>query len=167
MIAAARLGDEDAFAALYRQEVRYVRAIGRSVLHSDDLDDLCQDVFLLAFRGLPGFAGACSFRTWISRIALHACLGRLRRFQQASNGGVHLVPLTDELVGADETLAGLPARLDLERSLRVLTPAQRQMLEMAYVEEMPAVEIAAALGVTVAQVKSTLHRAKGRVRRNS
>jgi RNA polymerase sigma factor (sigma-70 family) len=75
--------------------------------------------------------------------------------------------LTDELVGADETLAGLPARLDLERSLRVLTPGQRQMLEMAYVEEMPAVEIAAALGVTVAQVKSTLHRAKGRVRRNS
>ena len=51
--------------------------------------------------------------------------------------------------------------------LRGLTPLQRQMLEMAYVEDMPAAEMAAALGASVVQVKSRLRVAKRRARKNS
>jgi DNA-directed RNA polymerase specialized sigma24 family protein len=56
LIAAARLGDEDAFAELYRQHAGYVRAIGRSILRKNDVDDMCQDTFLLAFTRLDRFA---------------------------------------------------------------------------------------------------------------
>ena len=57
LIAAARLGDQDAFAELYRRHVRYVRAIGRSILRSRDLDDMCQETFLLAFMRLGRASG--------------------------------------------------------------------------------------------------------------
>ena len=48
----------------------------------------------------------------------------------------------------------------------MLKPVQRQILEMAYLEDMPDLEIAEVLGTTVGAVKSTLYRAKRIVRKN-
>ena len=57
LIAAARLGDEDAFTELYQQHLGYVKAVGRAILRRNDLDDMCQDTFLLAFTRLHSFEG--------------------------------------------------------------------------------------------------------------
>ena len=51
LIAAARSGDEEALQELYQQHVGYVKAVGRAILRKNDLDDMCQDTFLLAFSG--------------------------------------------------------------------------------------------------------------------
>src|SRR5271156_660256 len=91
LIAAARQGNQDAFAELHRRHIRYVRAIGRSILRSRDLDDMCQETFLLAFMRLDSFEGNSQFRTWITRIAINRCLMMLRKRRQASNGESHLV----------------------------------------------------------------------------
>ena len=125
LIAAARLGNQDAFAELYRQHIGYVRAIGRSILRSRDLDDMCQETFLLAFTRLDSFEGNSRFRTWITRIAINQCLMILRKGRQASNGESHLVQMErDEtrsdrclLARRDTQLEGVRARLDLERLL--------------------------------------------------
>ncbi len=93
LIAAARLGDEDAFAELYRQHIGYVRAIGRSILRNRELDDMCQETFLLAFQRLDSFEGNGRFRSWITRIAINRCLAILRKGRQASNGESHLVQI--------------------------------------------------------------------------
>ncbi len=170
LLAAARLGAEDAFRVLYQGQIRYVRGIARAMLrttHVGDVEDVCQDVFLRAFTRLPQFAEACTFRTWISRITVHTCLEVVRQFGQESNGGCHLVPLHPKMAAEDAALIRLPARIDLEHILRGVTPLQRQMLEMAYVEDMPAAEMAAALGASVVQVKSRLRVAKRRARKNS
>ena len=71
LIAAARRGDEDAFAELYHQHVGYVKAVGRAILRKNDLDDMCQETFLLAFTRLHSFEGNSQFRTWITRIATY------------------------------------------------------------------------------------------------
>jgi RNA polymerase sigma-70 factor (ECF subfamily) len=167
LIAAARLGNEDAFAELYRQHIRYVRAIGRSILHNRDLDDMCQETFMLAFKRLDSFEGNARFRTWITRIAINRCLAILRKGRQASNGESHLVQLDEETVAdryvyasRDSQLDGVGARLDLERLLGMLKPLQRQILEMAYVEDMPDLQIAEALDTTVVAVKCTLYRVR-------
>ena len=168
LIAAARLGDEDAFAELYRQHIRYVRAIGRSILRNRDLDDMCQETFLRAFMRLDSFEGNAQFRTWITRIAINRCLAILRKGRQASNGESHLVQMDAEAVAADpcvyasrdSQLEGVGARLDLERLLGTLKPLQRQILEMAYVDDMPNLQIAEALGTTVSAVKCTLYRVR-------
>jgi RNA polymerase sigma factor (sigma-70 family) len=171
LIAAARLGDEDAFTELYRQHASYVKAIGHSILHKSDLDDLCQDTFLLAFTRLHSFQGNCHFRTWISRIATNQCLLTLRKARQASNGESHLIQIDAELAAGlgrdrwifasmDKGLEGLAARLDLNRLLIVLNPIQRRALEMAYLEGAPGEEIAELLGIPLSSVKNNIHRAK-------
>ena len=176
LIAAARLGDEDAFTELYQQHAGYVCAIGRSILRSPDLEDFCQDTFLLAFTRLHTFTGGSSFRSWITRIAINQGLIALRRNKQASNGACHLVQLADEpnsdtildrcvFATEDAELRGVAARLDLSRLLRVLPAQQRRALEMAYMEGIPDVEIAEALGVSHTALKSTLSRGKQRMRK--
>jgi RNA polymerase sigma-70 factor (ECF subfamily) len=178
LIAAARLGDEDAFAELYREHAGYVRALGRSVLRRSDVDDMCQDTFLVAFTRLDGFEGNAQFRTWITRIAMNQCLMLLRKGCQPSNGDSNLLQIDEEMAAdgvldrcifasVDTQLENVPARLDLTKWLRVLRPAQRQLLEMAYFEGMPEMEIAELLGTTVAWVKSNLHQAKRRVRESA
>ena len=79
LIAAARLGDENAFTELYQQHIGYVKAVGRAILRKNDLDDMCQDTFLLAFTRLHSFEGNSQFRTWITRIATNRCLAILRK----------------------------------------------------------------------------------------
>jgi RNA polymerase sigma-70 factor, ECF subfamily len=178
LIAAARLGDEDAFAELYRQHAGYVRAIGRSVLRRSDVDDMCQDTFLAVFTRLDSFEGNAQFRTWITRIAMNQCLVLLRIERQPSNGDSNLLQVDEGMAAdgvldrcifasVDTELENVPARLDLTKLLRVLRPAQRQLLEMAYFEGMPELEIAEVLGTTVGWVKSHLHRAKRRVRESA
>jgi RNA polymerase sigma-70 factor, ECF subfamily len=169
LIAAARMGDEDAFAELYQRHYRYVRAIGRSVLHTDDLDDMCQDTFLSAFTRLATFGGNAQFRTWISRIALNRCLAILRNQRSTRNGESLVVALdepgqTRDVRWIDARLEELPQRLDLEKLLQVLTPAQREAVEMAYVEDMPVAEIAATLRTTVAAVKGRIATAKKKLK---
>jgi RNA polymerase sigma-70 factor (ECF subfamily) len=167
LIAAARMGNQDAFAELYRLHIRYVRAIGRSILGSRDLEDMCQETFLLAFMRLDGFEGHSLFRTWITRIAINRCLMILRKGRQASNGESQLVQMgADDTVDhgqfatTDTQLESVGARMDLERLLGTLKPQQRRILEMAYIEDMPDLQIAETLGTTVVAVKCTLYRVK-------
>jgi RNA polymerase sigma-70 factor (ECF subfamily) len=163
LIAAARLGNQDAFAELHRQHVGYVRAIGRSILRTRDLEDMCQETFLLAFMRLDSFEGNSQFRTWITRIAINRCLMILRKGRQASNVESHLVEMDVDrcvVVSRDAQLEGVGPRMDLERLLGTLKPLQRQIFEMAYLEDMPDLQIAETLGTTVVAVKCTLYRVK-------
>jgi RNA polymerase sigma-70 factor (ECF subfamily) len=171
LIAAARLGDEDAFAELYRQHIGYVRAIGRSILRNRDLDDMCQETFMVAFKRLDSFAGNAQFRSWITRIAINRCLLILRKRRQVSNGESHLVQMdTDDMPNRrlfatrDAELEGVGTRLDLERLLGMLKPSQRRLLEMAYVEDMPNLQIAEVLDTTVVAVKCQLYRVRQQLR---
>jgi RNA polymerase sigma-70 factor (ECF subfamily) len=172
LIAAARLGDEDAFTELYQQHIGYVKAVGRAILRKNDLDDMCQDTFLLAFTRLHSFEGNSQFRTWITRIATNRCLVILRKGRRTGESNhVQMDPETsDDLLDGclftseDKRLAGVQARLDMDKLLIGLKPMQRLVLEMAYVEEMPAQEIAEVLGTTLACVKNSIHHAKRRAR---
>lgn len=175
LIAAARGGSEDAFAELYKKHLPYVKAVGRSILRTSDLDDLCQDTFLLAFTRIDSFQGNSNFRTWITRIAMNQCLMVLRRNRQVTNGESQLLQIdvataSDDVldqrifVTEDNSLRAVASRLDLPKLLQVLKPMQRRMLELAYIDEIPDQQIADQLGVTLASVKSKLHHAKKRVR---
>ncbi|HTZ56609.1 MAG TPA: sigma-70 family RNA polymerase sigma factor [Acidobacteriaceae bacterium] len=169
LIAAARLGDQDAFAELYREHHRFVRAIGRSILRTDDLDDMCQETFLSAFTRLDRFEGQAQFRTWLTRIAINRCLATLRNerhppIDDTSATALDQGRVQHELCCVDEQLERLPERLEMERLLSVLSPAQRQVLEMAYLEDIPNLEIAEALGITLQAVKSRIVAAKRKLK---
>ena len=79
LIARAQAGDDDAFQELvgpYRRElqVHCYRMLGSF----QDAEDALQDTLLTAWRGLGGFEGRASLRTWLYRIATNRCLNALR-----------------------------------------------------------------------------------------
>jgi RNA polymerase sigma-70 factor (ECF subfamily) len=128
---------------------------------------MCQETFLMAFVRLDSFEGNSQFRTWITRIAINRCLMILRKRRKASNVESHLVQIeADETVDRclfaciDSQLENVGARMDLERLLGTLKPEQRQILEMAYLEDMPDLQIAEKLGTTSVAVRCTLYRLK-------
>jgi RNA polymerase sigma-70 factor (ECF subfamily) len=160
LIAAARLGDQQAFAQLHRLYVGYVKRVARSMVRSDDVEDLCQDTFLLAFTRLQSFEGSSQFRTWLTRICINQCLASLRkaRMGHGDGGEPELLPCNDA------QLEGVAERMDLDKLLRRVRPSDRQVLEMAYLDGMPDQEIAAALNTTLASVTSRIHKAKRHIR---
>ena len=165
LIAAARQGDQAAFAELYRLHLVYVRGVCRNILRDDSVDDLCQDTFLVAFTRIESFAGKSQFRSWITRIAINQCLMALRKRRHYVP-----VPLDEEtidryvFVAKDAVLEGAPARMDLEKMLSVLTDSTREILIMAYLDGNTEEEIAERLGLGEDIVRKRIYWAKRRMR---
>jgi RNA polymerase sigma-70 factor (ECF subfamily) len=169
LVARARLGDEDAFSELYKLHFKGVRAVGRAILHKQDVEDLCQDTFLRAFTRLDRFDGTCTFRTWITRIAINECLVAVRAQRRVTHGESHLVALEDELLAlpmVDAQLQGVAGRLDLSRLMQSLPEAERQLVRMVHLDGASLAELADLLGTSKEYVRQKLYRARRRMVRN-
>lgn len=163
---AARDGDEAAFARLiqpYRRELRAHCYRMAGSIH--DADDLLQESLLRAWRGLASFEGRSSLRTWLYRVATHACLDKLdtRAARTLPSGNaaeaadaLWLEPAPAELYERRETVA-----FAFLLALQLLSAKQRAVLLLRDVVGMQASEVAEQLGITVAAVNSALQRAHG------
>jgi RNA polymerase sigma-70 factor (ECF subfamily) len=173
LIAAAIAGDQDACSAIFQQNKNKVAAAVASILkHSAQAEDVAQDVWLVAFSRLDQFNGSAKLSTWLCRIAINQSLVFLRRQRQASNGTNHLVPIEmeseeglREWFGAeDPRLKNLPVAMEVQKLLSELTPGDRQVLSLAYLEGLSVDEVAGAMGLSLAGAKSKLWHAKRRAR---
>jgi RNA polymerase sigma factor (sigma-70 family) len=153
------VGDDDrhAFAELVRRHQSAVRSLLRRLTCGDAAraDDLAQDTFLRAYRGLGGFRGGARFSSWLYRIAYNVFL---------SDGGRSAVqPLVDEAVAVTAApAAGL--LLDLDQGLRRLSEAERLAVVLSYKEGATHEEIAAVLGCPLGTAKSHVLRGRQRLR---
>jgi RNA polymerase sigma-70 factor (ECF subfamily) len=189
---AARRGDEDAFAALVEPHRRELRALCYRMLGSvDDADDALQDILVRAWRGLPGYEGRSSLRTWLFRIATNACLNRLERRPARTvpldfgppaavgdppgamlDGSLWLGPYPDRFLVGDEAEGPEAAAVRMESVelafvtvLQRLSSRSRAVLILRAVLDYSAQETADMLGITVPAVNSALQRARAAVRR--
>jgi RNA polymerase sigma factor (sigma-70 family) len=79
LITRARAGDGDAFRELTEPHRRELQVLCYRMLGSlQDAEDALQDTLLEAWRGLAGFEGRASIRTWLYRLATNRCLKALR-----------------------------------------------------------------------------------------
>lgn len=150
LVEAARDGDRAAFGELYARYARMVHGILISRVPRPDVDDLVQDVFLLAIRRIGALRDAAAFGGWLAAIARNRGNDHLRQ-------GHH----TEALPDGDQLSA--PPRPELDatcvlRALRDLPAAYRETLALRLIEGMTGPEIAAATGLTPASVRVNLHR---------
>jgi len=192
---AARRGDEDAFTRLVAPHRRELHAHCYRLLGSvHDAEDALQDALVGAWRGLPGFEGRSSLRSWLYRIATNASLRvskrRPRRLAPTdyapSRTTVHdlgepvteavfIEPYPDAELADRSGRAEPEARYELRESvelafvaaLQTLPATQRAVLVLRDVLAMPAAEVAEALDTSVPAVNSALQRARAGVGRRS
>lgn len=150
LVRKALSGDEHAFGALYGRYARMIHGILLARVPQVDVDDLVQDVFLTAWRGLEALRDPAAFGGWLSMIARNRATDFHRR-------SVENVELSEHLEAPDATSATAEARAVLD-VVRRLPEAYRETLVLRLVEGMTGPEIAERTGLTPASVRVNLHR---------
>jgi len=153
-------GDEDAFRILYRRHTPYVYQFVLRLVGGDqqEAEDVIQETWMRAARGLEGFRWKSALRSWLTGIALNRVRETARKRKRS------LV----EVEGGWEMAAPFPdpgGRIDLERALELLPQGFRTVLVLHDVEGFTHQEIGSKLGITDGTSKSQLHGARKAMRR--
>jgi len=181
VVARVLAGETALFEVLMRRHnARLYRAI-RSVLRGEmDVEDVMQQAYVNAYTHLDQFAGRARFSTWLTRVAIHEALGRLRRpnaectmhnaeWPDDRHGGGRGSPQgADAIPSADPTpehrAFSAELRSLLEEAIDTLPDGQREVFMLREVEGMSTAETAEALDLGEEAVKTRLHRARGVLR---
>lgn len=170
LVARAKEGDAEAFAELVERNEAKVYGLCLKMLgNTEDAEDCLQDVFIKAFKALPGFRQEARFSTWLYRIAYNECLMKIRKRK------IDTVPIDRPVEfkegRVDRELADWTndPRADvmndelsnvLVRHVNELDPDNRIVFLLRDVHGLSTSDTADALGLTVPAVKSRLHRAR-------
>jgi RNA polymerase sigma-70 factor (ECF subfamily) len=162
LVAATLGGDDDAFAELVRRYKRRVFASAARFARDDhQLDDICQEVFVRAFRNLAKFRGEAPFEHWISRITVSACYDFLRRERRIREQvSIDTAEWDTRDLRNDAAVSAGRARELLDWALRKLTADEQLILTLCELEERPVREVAALTGWSESNVKVRAFRAR-------
>jgi RNA polymerase sigma-70 factor (ECF subfamily) len=168
LVARVKAGELTQFAVLMRRHNRTVYRASRAILRSDDeAEDVMQHAYLRAFEHLSDYQGRARFSTWVTRIAVHEALARLRRSKR-------LGPLDDESSAGVPDHRASPEQQMSDAELRSLTEAAidelpddfRAVFVLRAVEQLSVAEVADSLGILEETVKTRYFRARMRLRQN-
>lgn len=174
LVTLAQGGNTRAFDELVRRyQDKVFRLCFKILRHEQDAAEALQDAFLSAYRGLPRFKSESTFSTWLYRIATNASLMKLRRrreghvsYEQSQSP----VEDAEPMAIADWSAQPLDDLLDAEtreligREIAQLPENERTVFVLRDLMEQTNADVARELGITVAAVKSRLHRARVHLR---
>jgi RNA polymerase sigma-70 factor, ECF subfamily len=152
LVAGARRGDAQAFEQIVRGLLPDVFRLARHMVRDPHLaEDVAQDAFIRAYRGLKGFRGNSKFSTWMLRITRNAAVdsirNRRRRQRLAEQMAPELVADASMRVAVESAVAGLPDEL-------------REAFILIEVFGLTYVEAAEVLGARPGTLKSRMYRAR-------
>lgn len=128
-----------------------------------ELDDLCQEVFVVVLRQLPSFAGRSSLRTWIYGICRNVVNHARAEKGRAKEIVVPTLPERDAPATQDDALWLKQTYAQLVDALDKLDTDQRTVFVLYEIEELPMEEIAEAVTAPVTTCYSRLHAARAKV----
>jgi len=168
-------GDQAAFEVIMRRHNRLLFRTARGILKSDaEAEDALQEAYLRAWRALAGFRADAKLSTWLVRIVVNESLRRLRRRD------VQAIPLDAAMASSEPDMRDSlqddaerqPDRLAMRAEIRKLIEARIDMLPDAFrsvfmlraVEELSVEEVAQALAIPEATVRTRFFRARSLMR---
>jgi RNA polymerase sigma-70 factor, ECF subfamily len=165
LVRRCRDGDPEAQQEFYVQYRRPVAANLYRVLNDrTDLDDLVQEVFVIAFRGLTRFRGDARLSTWLYRICVNVALGRIRARARRPPPLLVAEPVGELAAStADDPERSLQRRQERERvyrALEAMAPKKRLVLYLHEIEGMDLKDIAYIVGANPVTVRTRLHYAR-------
>ena len=166
LVKLSRAGDPAAFGALAGRHMREVYAVAHSFAQNHaDADDLSQEAFLHAFRGMRSFRGHSTFRTWLLRITVNVCTNFVNRRRPLPLGTTDLADVAD---GAADPADSVPAQeLDgaLWAAVAGLPLELRTTLQLVVVQGLTHQEAADVLGCPRNTVSWRMFRARELLRK--
>lgn len=157
LVVRCQLGEREAFRELVHAWHAPLRRYLRTLTGSPQLaDDLAQETWLAVVRGLPRLRQPERFAPWLFTIARRTVTDQLRRTcrqapETAAQEADHAV---------DDPLGDVLTTLQVEAGLHELPPAEREVLVLFHLQDLPLTACAEVLGVPPGTVKSRLHRAR-------
>lgn len=175
IVQACLQGDPHGFKKLYQRHQHKVRSTLFQLCGSDGLDDLVQDVFLRAWKGLAKFRQSAQFSTWLYRIAFNVAsdrrkaLAKMRSRHISVEDDQQLENLADEAIARDGDLQPSLTQMHyqdlMQRGLAKLSEDHRAVLVLHDLEELPQKDIAEILSIPVGTVKSRLFHARSAIKK--
>jgi RNA polymerase sigma-70 factor, ECF subfamily len=148
------LSFDDVYDAHFDFVWRSLRLLG---IPNEHVEDAIQDTFSVVSRQLPAFEGRSALRTWIFAI-LHRVAANYRRTRRRKYNQLAALP---DIAGGDPGPAAHAEAIEMahivERFCAELAPERRALFVLSVLEELPAAEVAATLGLPVAKVYSRVH----------
>lgn len=172
LIQLARDGDKDALRELVKQHEKTLYSFAFKICRNKDkAEDIMQETFLSMIKSLKNFDGNSKLSTWLYRITVNHCLMSARSKKKE----LFVEPNDDdELFGEkhaadwstipNKSLENKELREILDRSIEKLAPDYRIVFTLRDVQQLSTEETASITGLSVAAVKSRLHRARAFLR---
>jgi RNA polymerase sigma-70 factor (ECF subfamily) len=174
LVRVAQGGDTRAFDELVKRYQDKVYRLSFKILrHEDDAAEALQDAFLSAFRGLTKFKVESTFSTWLYRIATNASLMKYRKRRdnivsldqsQSTNEDAEPMQIPDWTQQPVKDLLNSETREIMQEGIDRLPEDLRTVFVLRDVQGLSNAEVAAILELSVAAVKSRLHRARLQLR---
>ena len=170
LIPLSKEGDEEAFGEFVRRHTATVHRWMARAVGEQEADDLTQEVFLKAYRGLSRFRGEAPPRAWLASIADNAvknryrARGRFRRiFAGMGDAADAFEPVESGRTPEEDARAAESGRYVTE-ALKLLPAEFRMPVVLRDLEEWSYEEISTSLGLPVGTVKSRISRGRGQLR---
>ncbi len=163
IIKAVLEGDTESFRLLVqRYQKPVIRMIANLINDRHICEDVAQEVFLAAYKKLPSFDPArSSFSTWLFTIAKNKSINAMKKRKILSTSNPPENPDFSEPV---DSLIRDELFVKLDHALKSLSPRHRRALILAEFENLPYEQIAQIEGVRIGTIKSSINRAKHRLR---
>ena len=161
-------GETELYEMIMRRHNQRLYRAARAIVRSEsEAEDVMQDAYVRAYTHLKQFAGKAKFSTWLTRIAVHEALARVRhrrRYEEVDPMHETNEDRMDRLPSAqsspEEQLGTRELGDILEKAIEALPPSFREVFVLRAVEEMNTAEVAECLDLSEENVKVRLHRAR-------
>jgi RNA polymerase sigma-70 factor, ECF subfamily len=180
LVKSAATGDRDAMERLLMRAQEAAYRFSLLVCgHPEDAEDVMQDALLKTYRYVSRIAEPDAFRTWLYTTVRNACLMKRRRHVgepahfvslehgvPETDGTTAPVEVADQSPPADQQLIDQWMDRRLREALKTLPPSYRMIVVMREMEGLSTREVASVTGISEANVKTRLHRARLMLRRH-